>query len=162
MVFRWLSPRGKRQRPHRVANVRPWLEILEDRLAPAVLFGAVNHRDLVFDNARGLLYITTDTNAATGTGQVLRYNPATNSWSNAPNMPVGRAYHHDNQITLHDGRVLLSGDVLVPDLLGAANATSIANADLYDPATNSWTATTMSRQRTGHAAAKLPDGRDAL
>jgi len=96
--------------------------------------------------------------ALTSTNKAQLYNPATNSWSNAPNMPIGRAYHHDNQITLNDGRVLLSGGVLVPDLLGAANATSIANADLYDPTTNSWTATTMSRQRTGHAAAKLPDG----
>jgi N-acetylneuraminic acid mutarotase len=97
--------------------------------------------------------------ALTSTNKAQLYNPTTNSWSNAPNMPNGRAYHQDNAITLADGRVLLSGGVLVPDLLNATNAASIAGADLYDPATNTWQATTMSRSRTGHAAVRLPDNR---
>jgi len=96
--------------------------------------------------------------AATSTIKAQLYNPGTNSWSNAANMPAGRAYHHDSQVTLNDGRVLLSGGVLVPDLANAANAASIDNADVYDPAANTWTATTMSAQRTGHAATLLPDG----
>lgn len=95
----------------------------------------------------------------TSTNKAQLYNPTTNSWSNAANMPVGRAYHHDNQVTLADGRVLLAGGVLVPDLLNAANATSIANADLYNPVTNTWTATTMSHARTGHAAIRLANNR---
>src|SRR5439155_24785251 len=44
-------------------------------------------------------------------------------------------------------------------LVNAANAASIANADLYDPATNTWTAGTMSQARTAHSATRLPDGR---
>jgi N-acetylneuraminic acid mutarotase len=95
----------------------------------------------------------------TSTNKAQLYNPATNTWSNAANMPSGRAWHHDNQVTLADGRVLLSGGVLVPDLLNAANAASIANADLYNPATNTWLGTTMSRARTAHSATRLPDGR---
>jgi N-acetylneuraminic acid mutarotase len=74
-------------------------------------------------------------------------------------MPSGRAYHQDNQLTLADGRVMLSGGVLVPDLVNAANAASIANADLYNPATNTWTGTTMSRARTAHSAVQLASGR---
>lgn len=95
----------------------------------------------------------------TSTNKVQLYDPATNAWSNGPNMPAGRAYHQDNQVTLADGRVLLTGGVLVPDLLNAANAASIANADLYDPVANAWTAGAMSHARTGHSATRLPDGR---
>lgn len=96
--------------------------------------------------------------AVTSTNKAQLYNPATNSWSNAANMPVGRAYHQDNQLTLADGRVLLSGGVLVPDLVNAANAASIANADLYNPTTNAWTATTMSRARTAQSVVQLANG----
>lgn len=96
--------------------------------------------------------------ALTSTNKAQLYNPATNAWSLAPNMPVGRAYHHDNQVTLADGRVLLAGGVLVPDLTTVANAASIADADLYNPATNTWTSTTMSHARTGHSATRLANG----
>jgi N-acetylneuraminic acid mutarotase len=96
--------------------------------------------------------------ALTSTNKAQLYNPATNAWTNAANMPIGRAYHQDNQVTLADGRVLLSGGVLVPDLLNAANAASIANADAYNSPTNTWTATTMSHARTGHAAVRLANG----
>ncbi len=94
----------------------------------------------------------------TSTNKAQLYNPATNTWSNAASMPAGRAYHHDSQVTLADGRVLLSGGVLVPDLLNVANTAAIANADLYNPATNTWTATTMSQARTAHSATRLPNG----
>ncbi len=96
--------------------------------------------------------------AVTTTNKAQLYNPGTNSWSNAANMPIGRAYHHDNQVTLADGRVLLSGGVFILDLASVANAASIANADLYNPATNTWTPTTMSHARTGHSATRLANG----
>ena len=54
--------------------------------------------------------------------------------------------------------MLLSGGVLVPSLLGAANSTAVANADLYDPTTNSWTATNMSQSRTTHSVTELANG----
>lgn len=96
--------------------------------------------------------------AAVSTTAAQRFNPASNSWTSAPNMPAGRAYHHDNQVTLADGRLMLTGGVLLPSLLNAANAASIVEADIYDPVANSWLATTMSRARTGHSASLLPNG----
>jgi N-acetylneuraminic acid mutarotase len=96
--------------------------------------------------------------ALASTNRAQLYNPATNAWANAANMPFGRAYHHDNQVVLGDGRVLLSGGVLVPDLTNAQNAAAIANADLYNPTTNTWTTTTMSVARTGQSATLLANG----
>ncbi|MBX3463298.1 MAG: hypothetical protein KF830_09010 [Planctomycetes bacterium] len=95
---------------------------------------------------------------AVSTNKAQIYNAAGNSWSNAANMPAGRAYHHDNQVTLANGRLLLTGGVLIPSLLDAANAASIAQADVYNPATNTWTSTTMANARTGHTATRLANG----
>ena len=94
----------------------------------------------------------------TSTNKTQLYTPSTNTWANGPAMPSGRAYHHESQVTLADGRVLMSGGVFVPDLINALNATSIAAADVYNPTTNTWVATTMSRQRTGHSATRLANG----
>ncbi|MFT4844097.1 MAG: hypothetical protein ACI8UD_003855 [Planctomycetota bacterium] len=96
--------------------------------------------------------------AVTSTTAAQLYNPLTNSWSNAASMPSGRAYHQDNQVTLADGRLMLTGGVLIPSLINVANAASIAGADIYDPVANSWQATTMLRARTGHSATLLPSG----
>ena len=96
--------------------------------------------------------------AVTSTDKAQRYDPATNSWSNVPDMPAGRAYHQDNQVTLANGNLMLSGGVLVPSLLNVANAASIADADIYDPVANTWQSTTMLHARTGHSATLLPSG----
>ncbi len=97
--------------------------------------------------------------AATSTTRTQLYNPATNSWSNGASMPNGRASHDVNQVTLADGRVLMTGGVLVPDLANAANAAMIQAADVYNPATNTWAAYPMSQARSLHSATRLPDGR---
>ncbi|MCA8974146.1 MAG: hypothetical protein KDC98_05460 [Planctomycetes bacterium] len=96
--------------------------------------------------------------SAISTTNVQRWNPSTNSWSNGPNMSQGRAGHHYNQVTLNDGRVLLSGGTQVPSLLGAANAAPISGAELYNPATNSWTVANMPTARALHSANVLPNG----
>src|SRR5262245_54249856 len=59
------SPRSRGTRFGRAALV---LEQLEDRLTPSTLIPVGNHRDLVFDSTRGLLYITTSA------GTVQRYD----------------------------------------------------------------------------------------
>jgi sugar lactone lactonase YvrE len=79
------------------------VERLEDRLAPSVLIPVTNRRDLVFDDARDLLYITT-TN-----GRVVRYDPDIDQtlgpWQIVPNQgPLNGA-----DITL-DGKFLYAAD----------------------------------------------------
>jgi len=74
-------------------------------------------------------------------------------------MAQGRAGHHYNQVTLNDGRVLLTGGIYVPSLLGATNAAPISGAEYYNPTANSWTTANMPTVRALHSATKLPDGR---
>jgi hypothetical protein len=97
--------------------------------------------------------------AATSTTAVQIYNHATNAWGAGAAMPNGRAGHHYNQVTLLDGRILMSGGVNVPSLAGAATAAPIAAADLYDPATNTWTSAPMAAARSLHSTSRLLDGR---
>lgn len=68
-----------------------------------------------------------------------------------PTMVSGRALHL--AVTLNDGRTLLIGGT---DATGAITGT----CEIYNPATNSFTATgSLLTGRALHAAAKLPDGR---
>jgi hypothetical protein len=90
---------------------------------------------------------------------VQRWNPATGTWSSGAAMPAARAGHHYNQVTLLDGRVLMSGGVNLPSLATATSAAPIANADIYNPATNTWQAGTMGTARALHGAVRLNDAR---
>ncbi|HEB52110.1 MAG TPA: hypothetical protein ENI87_02520 [bacterium] len=96
------------------------------------------------------------------TTAVQRWNPNSNSWVNGPNMSQARAGHQYNQVTLNDGRVLMSGGINVPSLLGANNSVPISGAELYDPASNSWQTANMPVARAMHSATVLPDGRVAV
>jgi len=58
---------------------------------------------------------------------------------------------------LQDGRVLLAGGWF---LIAPGQSATTATAEIFDPATNTFTATgSMTTQRADHAAALLPDGR---
>ncbi|GAB4143629.1 MAG: hypothetical protein Fur0037_11310 [Planctomycetota bacterium] len=96
--------------------------------------------------------------SATSTTAVQFYNPATHAWSTGPSMHQGRAGHHDNQVALANGRILMTGGIVVPSLLNAANAYPTNGAEYYDPATNSWTVVNMAAARSLHTASRLPDG----
>ncbi|MBK8101131.1 MAG: hypothetical protein IPK26_28960 [Planctomycetes bacterium] len=126
------------------------------RLGPA-LTTTNNNRVLVSGGVQVTLLFGVPI-AAASTTAVQIYNPATNAWSGGPAMPAARAGHHFNQVALADGRVLMTGGINVPDLLNAQNAAPIANADLYNPATNTWTAVNMPRARSLHSATRLPSG----
>jgi hypothetical protein len=97
--------------------------------------------------------------SAVSTTAVQRWNPGTGTWSAGAAMAAGRAGHQYNQVTLADGRVLMTGGVNVPNLLGAANASPIAGAEAYNPTTNTWQTVNMPTARALHSATRLADGR---
>ncbi len=96
-----------------------------------------------------------------GNGTVLAtaelYDPATGKWSATGRMSTPRS--GQTATLLPDGRVLVTGgEATVPR--GYHEPPSLASAELYDPATGTWTATgTMSTPRVGHTATLLRDGK---
>jgi hypothetical protein len=90
---------------------------------------------------------------------VQRWNPATGSWSAGASMSQARAGHHYNQVTLLDGRVLMTGGVNMASIATAQSAAPINGAEAYNPATNSWAAYNMPNARALHSATRLADGR---
>lgn len=95
---------------------------------------------------------------AASTTAVQIWSPLTNLWTGGAPMPSARAGHHHNQVTLPDGRLLLSGGIDVQNLTAAAAARSIDAADLYDPVANAWQATRMPTARSLHTATVLQGG----
>jgi len=81
------------------------------------------------------------------------YDPATNNWSAAGSMAAAR-YSHTATL-LPSGKVLVAGglsDVIHPF--------GLASAELYDPATNSWSpAGSLATARSDHTATLLPSGK---
>ncbi|HLU39734.1 MAG TPA: hypothetical protein VK081_10130 [Planctomycetota bacterium] len=66
------------------------------------------------------------------------YNPATGTWSNAPNMRTARALHDTTTLLLPNGDLLVTGGATSgPDL---TQATPIAKAEIYRVSSNTWTA----------------------
>lgn len=90
---------------------------------------------------------------------VQRWNPATGTWANGPNMAQPRAGHHYNQVTLADGRILMTGSFTIPSILAATTATPGNGAEAYNPTTNSWATFNMPTARVLHTATRLADGR---
>ncbi len=83
------------------------------------------------------------------------YDPATDIWIAGPPMTTARAQHTATRLA--DGRVLVVGGAL---LSGSPWAVGRATAELYDPATNRWTAATAPASLySGYTVTLLADGR---
>lgn len=81
------------------------------------------------------------------------YDPATGAWSITGSMNTVRAYSH-TATRLADGRVLVAGGG------GSLGVGFLSSAEVYDPATETWSPTDSMRiSRYGHTATLLPDGR---
>ncbi|MGX4584181.1 kelch repeat-containing protein [Paenibacillus chitinolyticus] len=78
------------------------------------------------------------------------YDPQTNTWSEAANMPQGRAGH--SQSVLNDGRVLVAG--------GESYRDTLDTAYIYDPVSNTWSKiASLPFDLAGAGQSTLPDGR---
>lgn len=86
------------------------------------------------------------------------YTPATGQWTAVPPMPTARADHRAVLIPASSHAGAAGGKVLVT---GGQNAgATVAAAELYDPATNSWASVgAMASAREAHALIVLADGR---
>lgn len=94
------------------------------------------------------------------------YDPATGTWTVTGPMRRFRAGH--TATLLPDGRVLVAGGTQgnnqhqlfdIFDILG----TALANSEIYDPASNSWSnGPVMHEPKAGHVAVTLQDGRIAM
>lgn len=128
------------------------------RLAPA-LTSLPNNRVMVSGGVQIGFFFGIPTSASS-TNNVQIWNNG--SWGGGANMSQGRAGHQYNQVRLNDGRILMTGGVDVPSLLGATNAAPISGAEAYNPASNSWQTVNMPVSRTLHTATLLSDGRVAV
>jgi N-acetylneuraminic acid mutarotase len=85
------------------------------------------------------------------------YDPTTNIWAAVGPMSTPRAGH--TATLLNDGRVLVTGGISTTSE-DQESTPALASAEIYDPATRSWSlAGSMAAARTGHTATLLSDGR---
>jgi hypothetical protein len=83
------------------------------------------------------------------------YDPAAGTWSLTGPMTTPRDWL--SMVRLADGRVLAAGGL---DLNRSPADAALPSAEIYDPATGTWVATSdMSTKRWGFALVALPDGR---
>jgi hypothetical protein len=95
--------------------------------------------------------------AAGGTAAEL-YNPGTGTWTTTGPMAT-TAVAYFSATLLPDGKVLLAGGWAFR-LDAQQNPIALASAELYDPASGTWTATaSMAIPRMHHTATLLPNGR---
>lgn len=83
------------------------------------------------------------------------YDPATNTWAQGENMLTPRSLH--TATLLADGRVLVTGGIATTS---DTSATVGPEAEIYNPATNTWVQVgSLAQARCRHAAVRLKDGK---
>ncbi|HEX8818671.1 MAG TPA: kelch repeat-containing protein [Archangium sp.] len=101
----------------------------------------------------GKVLVSGGSNNSSYTATAELYDPASGTWSSAGSMSRVRTHH--TMTVLPDGRVLAAGG---ND--GNGSAATASSADLYNPATNTWTPTgSMANSHDMHTATLLNDGK---
>jgi uncharacterized delta-60 repeat protein len=87
------------------------------------------------------------------------YDPASGNWTNTGSLNPARLDH--TATLLPNGKVLVAGIAAPLPRPGGGNTSGTPpSAELYDPASGSWTATgSLNIARSGHAATLLPNGK---
>jgi hypothetical protein len=100
-----------------------------------------------------LLNVILSVSAATATADEV-------TWSATGSMISVRSSDPQTATLLADGRVLVAGGCGVYDFVEGGCLTLLASAEVYNPATGTWSTTgSMTAARTNHAATRLLDGR---
>src|SRR6266571_8487289 len=82
------------------------------------------------------------------------YNPTTGVWINTGNLNAARSEH--TATLLPNGKVLIVGGTVG----GPEDVVSVNSAELYDPATGTWSSTgNLNTARSQHTATLLPNGK---
>lgn len=112
------------------------------------------HTATLLSNGKVLVaggFVNFDNGQVTNSAEL--YDPVTEIWSNTGNLNTGRAYHTGT--LLPNGKVLVAGGFFVA---GFPNITN--SAELYDPATGTWSNTaTLNTARRFHTVTLLPNGK---
>ena len=114
---------------------------------------APRHAHIAIGLADGKVLVAGGFNGATTLATAEVYDPDTGVWSPAGNLSTPRAFA--TATLLPNGKVLVTGGGS-----SGQNEPALATAELYDPATGTWTQTgTMNIARRIHSATLLQDGR---
>ena len=120
--------------------------------------GRMQHTATLLHNGTVLVaggFTTCDDDFCSDTAGAEVYDPATGKWTATANMHAAREQH--TATLLPDGLVLVTGGYNAGGFNGGAFA--LPGAELYDPATGTWTVTQpMASNRYGHTAALLKNG----
>lgn len=89
------------------------------------------------------------------TGRMWAYDPATRLWSLKAGLPAGRE-RGAGAVAVHDGRIVYVGGArVVADGSGPPRRVAVAMVDMYDPATDRWTALPDMPSARDHLAAAV-------
>ena len=112
------------------------------------------HTAVVLNDGHVLVAGGIDARGYTTGGDAFLYDPKANNWTTTAPMVTRRAYA--GSVQLKDGHVLVAGGIAAD---GSPVWHTIANAEIYDPASNIWSKTdALSEARFAYALIMLPNG----
>jgi N-acetylneuraminic acid mutarotase len=122
--------------------------------AASLVTGRFNHTVTLLGNGKVLV-----AGGLAGGSSTLRsaeiYDPVSDAWSSAGNMLTARSGH--TATLLASGKVMVTGGIGLP-VFPAFVGSPLASAELYDPASNTWSAApAMAEPRQGHSATPVPN-----